>query len=92
MLLRAGKKYIIEKKIKIETKYRWETLDVIPLFPLPGVNHCQPIVHMSKIIVHIYSTDKHINKFAIGYIINPSLHVNKVFREKVEKCLNYIFH
>ena len=25
-------------------------------------------------------------------MINPSLHINKVFREQVEKCLRYTFH
>ena len=50
-------------KKKIETKYRWETLDVIPLFQFVGVNHCQPILHMSKIMVQIYSTDERVNKF-----------------------------
>ena len=35
-------------------------------------------------MVHIYSIDDSINQFSIDYIINPSLHVNKVFREQVE--------
>ena len=60
---------------------------VIPLFPLIGVNHRQPIIHMSKITVYLYTTDEQMNKFAIGYMINPSLHVNRVFREEVEECL-----
>ena len=75
---------IIEKKIKIETKYRWETLDVIPLLPLVGVNHRQPILHMSKILVYMYTTDERINIFSIGYMINPTIHINKVFREQVK--------
>ena len=52
-------------------KDKWETLDVIPLMPLVGVNYCQPILHMSKIMVYCYSTDESINQFAIGYMINP---------------------
>ena len=47
---------------------------------------------MLKIMVHIYYIDDSINQFAIGYMINPSLHVDKVFREKVEKFLNYTYH
>ena len=47
---------------------------------------------MSKIMVHIYLTDERINPFTIGYIINPSLHVNKVFREQFETFLNATFH
>ena len=62
-------------------------INVIPLFPLIGVNHRQSIIHKSKITVYLYTTDEQINKFAIGYMINPSLHVNRVFREEVEECL-----
>ena len=54
-------------------KDKWETLVVIPLMPLVGVNCRQPILHMSKIMVHCYTTDETINHFAIGYMINPSL-------------------
>ena len=60
--------------------------------PLVGVNHRQPILHMSKIMVHCYSIDESINQFAIGYMINPPLQFNKVFREKVERCLSATFH
>ena len=35
-------------------------------------------------MVHGYSIDESIDKFSIGYMINPSFHFNKVFREKVE--------
>ena len=43
-------------------------------------------------MVHCYSIDEIINKFAIGYMINPSLNCNKVFREQVEKWLSVSFH
>ena len=62
------------------------------MIPLIGVNHHQPILHMSKIMVHFYSTDESINQFTIGYIINPYLNCNKVFREQVEKWLSFTFH
>ena len=42
-------------------KDKWETLDVIPLIPLIGVNNRQHILHMYKRIVHIYSIDDSIN-------------------------------
>ena len=48
----------------------------------------QPILHMFKILVHIYSIDDSINQFSIDYMIKPSLHFNKVFREQVEKYLS----
>ena len=60
--------------------------------PLVGVNHYQSTMKMSKRMVYIYSTDEQMNPFAIGYAIKPSLHVNKVFREQVKKCLLYTFN
>ena len=46
---------------------------------------------MSKIMVHCYSTDETINPFVIGYMVNPSLNCNKVFKIQVEKCLSISF-
>ena len=43
-------------------------------------------------MVYLYTTDEQINKFAIGYMINPSLHVNRVFIEEVEECLRDTFN
>ena len=31
----------------------WETIDVISIFPLLGLNHCQPIIQISKIVVYL---------------------------------------
>ena len=78
MLLREGKNDRIGKKNP--GKDKWETLDVIPLMPLVGLNHRQPTFCMSKIMVHCYSTDESINQFSIDYMINLSLNCKKVFR------------
>ena len=61
-------------------------IGVITLFPLLGVNHRQPVLHKSKRLVYLYTTDKRMNLFEIVYMINPTLHVNKVFREQVENA------
>ena len=61
-------------------------LVVIPLISLVGVNNCQPLLHIYKIMVRRYSKDEIINQFEIGCMINPSLNYNKVFREQVENC------
>ena len=74
---------IIEKKKKIPVKDKWETPGIIPLIKLLGVNHCKPTLYMSKRMVQCYSSDKIINKFVIGYMINPLLNCEKLFREKV---------
>ena len=42
-------------------------------------------------LVHIYTTNEDVNQFYIGYIINPSLHINKIFKTKVEKFLGCYF-
>ena len=85
MLLHAGgNDRIGKRKEKVPGKDKWETLDIIPLMPLLGFNHRQPILHMYIRMVHCYSIDESIDQFAIGYMINPSLYVNKVFREQVE--------
>ena len=55
---------------------------------LVGVNYHQPILNMSKRMVHCYSTYESINRFEIGYMINPSLNCNNVFREQVQKYLS----
>ena len=79
-----------KKMIELEknpAKYKWDLPAVIPLMPILWVNHCLPILHMYKIMVHIYSTEKSIRQFSIGYMVNPSLHINRIFREQVQKCL-----
>ena len=50
---------------KVPVKDKWVKHAVILLMTLVGVNHRQPILHMSKIMVHYYSTDETINQFAI---------------------------
>ena len=60
--------------------------------PLVGVYHRQPILYMSKLMIHYYSTDNTMNQFEIGEMINPSINCNKVFREKFQKCLSSTFH
>ena len=42
-------------------------------------------------MVHIYTTGKTINPFAIVYMIKPSLKFNNAFRIQVEKCLSLSF-
>ena len=42
-------------------------------------------------MLHIYPTDKNVNQFAIGYMINPFLYINKMFKTKVEKFLGCSF-
>ena len=80
-----------KEKKKVPGKDKWETLPVIPLITLVGVNNCQTILHMSKIMIHYYSTDETINQFSIGYMINPSLKFKNSFITQVENFLSVYF-
>ena len=60
--------------------------------PIVGVNHRLLIFHMSKIMVHFYTTGKNINKISIGYMINPSLKFNNTLGTQVETLLNVSFY
>ena len=82
---------MIELAKKNLAKDKWEIPAVITLMTLLGVNHGIPILHMPKRMVYIYSTDNTVHKFAIGYMINPSLHINKIFKTQVEKLLGCSF-
>ena len=46
---------------------------------------------MAKRFLWLHETGELVNEFTIGYMINSTLHVNKVFKEKVEKCMNDTF-
>ena len=35
-------------------------------------------------MVYLYTTYEQMNQFEIVYLINPSLHIDNVFREQVE--------
>ena len=35
-------------------------------------------------MVYLYTIDEQANQFSIDYMINPSLRINKFFREQVE--------
>ena len=56
-----------------------------------GDNHCLPFLHMAKHFTWIEETGKRINDFEIGYMINPSFHVNKTLKNKWKSvCILYL--
>ena len=65
------------QNIKIKNKYKWNYCHHMPMLPLLGANHRLPVLNMAKLFIWIEDTGKRINQFDIGYIIYPSLHVNK---------------
>ena len=76
---------------KIKNKDRWNYFHRMPMLPLLVPNNRLPLLHMSNCFIFIEETGERINEFDIGYMINPSLHVNKAFRDQVEKFINNTF-
>ena len=68
-----------------------ELLSKFPLLPLLGVNCCLNLLHISDKKNYPHNKEERIYEFAIRYMVNPTLYVNKAFKEKVQKCINYTF-
>ena len=76
---------------KIKNKYRLNYCHNMPMLSLLGANNFLPLFHMDNFFIWIEETEKRINEFAIGYMINPGLNVNKAFRDQVEKYMHTTF-
>ena len=63
----------------------------MPMQSLLGAHHCLPLFYMTKGFIWIEETKEHINVFSIGYMINPTLNINKAFREQVNKFMKNKF-
>ena len=83
-IISSCEKNMIQVRKETPSKDKWVYCDVIPLLTLLGVNHGPPLLHTSKTFFYINSTEERINQFSILYMINPTLHVNKLFRDQVE--------
>ena len=71
----------------IETKDKWNQINVLSMEYMLGANCCMLLLHMSKRKNCIEETNQRINDFSFGYMFNPTLYKNKVFREQVKACL-----
>ena len=56
-----------------------------------GGNCCIPLIHMSNRNIWIKEKNQRINEFSFGYMFNPTLYKNKVFKEQVKACLKNTF-
>ena len=63
----------------------------MPMQSLLGANNCLPLFHMAKSFIWIGETKEFFNDFLIGYMINPTLNINKAFIEQVNKCMKTPF-
>ena len=56
-----------------------------------AANCCMPLLHMSKSYIWIEETKQRINEFSFGYMSNPALYTNKVFKYQVNACFRNSF-
>ena len=81
---------LVTKKT-IETKEKWNQLNIMDIQSLLGTNHSLPLSHMAKSYIWLEETNQRINDFSIGYIMNPNLNMKKVFREQVKVFMKTTF-
>ena len=70
----------------IETKDKWNQINVLSMESMLGANCCMPLLHISKSYLWIEETSQRINEFSFGYMYNPTLYTKKVFRKQVKAC------
>ena len=75
----------------IQTKDKWNQLNPMDIQSLLGANHILPFSHMAKSYIWLEETNKRINEFSIGYMMNLNLIMNKDFREQVKVCMRTTF-
>ena len=68
------------KKKTIETKDKWNQLNLLDMQYLLGTNCHRPILHRSKSYLWLEKKNQRINEFSIGYTMNPNFNMNKAFR------------
>ena len=76
---------------KIETKDKWNQINVLSMESVLGANFRMPLVHMSNRKIWIEEKNQRINEFSFGYMLNPTLKTSKVFKEKVKTCFKNTF-
>ena len=76
---------------KIQAQYKWSRLNIMHIKYLLWTNHRLPLSHMDKSYIWLEETNQSTNQFSIGYMMNPNLIINKVFKEQVKLCMKTIF-
>ena len=74
------------KNKTIETKDKWNQINLLEIQSMLGTNCCGPLLHMANSYIWLEETNQRINEFSIGYIMNPNLNTNKAFRDQVKVC------
>ena len=76
---------------KIETKDKWNQINLLSMKSVLGDNCRMLLLHMSNRNIWIEEKKQRINEFSFGYMFNPTLHATEFFREQVKACLNNKF-
>ena len=84
-------KRIFQQKIssttKIETKDKWNQINILSMESVLVGNCRIPLIHMSNRKIWIEETNQRINEFSFAYMLNPTLNKNKACKEQVKACL-----
>ena len=70
----------------IETKDKWNQINVLNIQSMLVANCHMPLLHMSKSYIWIEEINQRINEFSFGYMRNPNLFKNRAFKEQVKVC------
>ena len=76
---------------RIETKYKWNQINVLNMQSMLGANCRIPLLHMSKSYIWLGETNQIINELSIGYMMNPNLYKNRAFKDQVKVCFKHTF-
>ena len=75
----------------IETKDKWNQINVLNIQSMLVANCHMLLLHMSKSYIWIEEINQRINEFSIGYMINPTLYKNIYFKDQVKVCFKHTF-
>ena len=76
---------------KIETKDKWNQINLLCVESMLGANCCIPLIHISNGKIWIEETNQRIDEFSFAYMLNPHLNMNRAFKDQVKTCLSNTF-
>ena len=80
------------KNKTIETKYKWNQLNLMDIKALLGKNQCMPLSHIAISYIWLGETNQPINELSIGYMMNPILNTKSIQRASESMYKKYIFY
>ena len=76
---------------RIETKDKWNQMNLLNMQSMLGANCRMPLLHMSKSCIWLEETNECINEFSIVYTMNPTLYRNIAFKDQMKVCFKHTF-